>query len=295
MRISVLMLILFFAVSVQARPEYKHTLPFVPSADSNYRGFVRIINLSPRVGRVFVHATDDTGERFGPVSFWLQPNQTKQFEARHLEEGQGLSGRRGLGDGKGHWWVELRTNLNIKSLAYVHNPNGLITYMHTVVQENEGAYFIPFFNPASNRAQRSILRLVNTSDKNDLIQITGRDTSGREGEGEWTTWLKAGESRTINATQIERQIGDGSGKWNLTVKTSFGTFRTKPIWVMNLLQTSTGHLSNLSVESNIPSKIAGPPAGTPPSAQLLLDNNFISERIHLTGGCTTETTTKTTV
>ena len=286
MRLPILILSAALAQATLAHrhAEHSHTLPFVPSADSVQQGFVRIINRSGIAGTVRIHAIDDTGDRFGPVELDIGPDQTRHFNSGNLERGapsKGLS--RGVGDGEGHWWLDLRTRLEIRTLAYIRTPDGFVTSIHDVVREDEGSYHVPFFNPASNQNQRSVLRLVNTSSEdNDFISIIGRDDDGRPGHQAFTFWLPAGESRMVDAVQLEAKFGDGTGKWHLTVESSFWFSRSEPLWVMNLLQTPTGHLTNLSTEREGSAGTVTPPSGTvPPTPDLRVVNDFFGYNIHL--------------
>ena len=98
-----------------------HTLPFVtPASNTSQRSLVRIINRSDRAGTVTIHGIDDSGERFGPVSFSLRAKQTKHLDSRQLEGGATLSGGVGLGNGEGNWRLELETQLDIVPLAHHH-------------------------------------------------------------------------------------------------------------------------------------------------------------------------------
>ena len=57
----------------------------------------------------------------------------------------------------------------------------------------------------------------------------------------------AGQSMSLTATQLEQgddglsgRLGDGAGKWRLRVESN------RPLSVMSLLESSSGHLTNLS-------------------------------------------------
>ena len=114
--------------------------------------------------------------------------------------------------------------------------------MHDVVAEGEESYHVPIFNPASNQNQRSILRLVNPGAKAVDFTIVGRDDSGRSEAGEVRLSLDEGAATILDSQQLEVDFGDGTGKWHLTIVAD------EPIWVVNLLKTPTGHLTNLSTE-----------------------------------------------
>ena len=90
-----------------------HTLPLVlPVSSEALEGFVRVLNQSDRAGSIRIHAIDDTGQRFGPVSLAIGAKSTLHFNSTDLEQGnadKGLSG--GVGDGSGNWRLELATAL----------------------------------------------------------------------------------------------------------------------------------------------------------------------------------------
>ena len=226
-----------------------HTLPLVtPASNRAQQGIVRIINHSHRAGTVRIHAIDDAGRRFGPISLALGAGASVHFNSADLESGnraKGLSG--GVGDGEGDWRLELSTTLDIEPLAYIRTPDGFVTAMHDLAAQSESMrHHIPFFNPGSNRSQVSRLRLINPSDTDARVEIYGLDDSG-ERSGDVGLTVPAGEARTVGTRALESggsglsgRLGDGTGKWRLFVSADVA------IEVMNLLESPTGHLSNLS-------------------------------------------------
>ena len=116
-----------------ALAQIHHQIPLVMSASNPAQGFVRIINYSDRTGTVRVHAIDDLGRRFGPISFSLGANETRHFNSQDLERGnpsKGLSAD--VGDGSGNWRLELETDLDIAPLAYVRTSDSFLTSIHEV-------------------------------------------------------------------------------------------------------------------------------------------------------------------
>ena len=81
-----------------------------------------------------------------------------------------------------------------------------------------------------------------------VAAIEARDDRGEAApEGEIRLTLPAGAARMFTARQLERgaegltgRLGDGEGKWQLFVSAD------RPLLVMSLLQSPTGHLSNVS-------------------------------------------------
>ena len=235
----------------QAALAARHEVPlFMSAANPVQQGFVRVINRSAESGTVRIHAVDDSGRRAGPVTLSMSAEATSHFNSDDLEMGnpsKGLSGS--TGSGQGNWRLELETDLDIEALAYIRTTDGFLTSMHDLVpserSESGTLYLVPIFNPGSNRNQVSKLRLINANDSAAEVTIAGVDDSGAPG-GAINLSLAAGEARVLAAQELEaggtgfRGLGDGTGKWWLLLETS------QPISVMNLLESPTGNLTNLS-------------------------------------------------
>ena len=223
-------------------------LPLVPpDIGTAPSGLVRILNRSGEAGTVRILAIDDTGARFGPVTLSMDANETVNLNSTHLEQGneaKGLSG--GVGDGTGHWRLELDSTLDIEPLAYVRSADGSLASVHDAVAARSMRHHVLTFNPGSNLGQRSLLRLVNTSGLDTDVVITGLDDAGAAAAGDVRLTLPADEARTLSAQALEAggdgfegRFGDGTGKWQVFVTAG------RPIQVMSLL-SSPGNLVNLS-------------------------------------------------
>ena len=227
-----------------------HTITLFPSASSPHReGFARIINHSDASGPVRITGIDDAGREHGPVELTLEARAVAHFNSTDLEAGnarKGLSGR--LGDGEGEWRLRVESELAIEVLSYVRTGDGFVTAMHEGVPAQGGRHHVRFFNPGSNTSQVSRLRLVNPGEDEVEVTIEGRDDNGEPApEGEMRLTLGVGEAREVSAQVLESggegfvgRLGDGSGKWQLFVSADAA------IEVMSLLESPTGHLSNLS-------------------------------------------------
>ena len=237
------------ALANVAGAQHRHTLPLVLAASSAAPGgFIRIVNRSPRAGTVRLHAFDDTGRRFGPVTLSLDAQESVQLNASHLESGNASKGlSAGIGDGQGHWRLELDTPLDIEALSYARSADGSLASLHEVVANESMRHHVLTFNPASNLTKRSLLRLVNPSGLDAQVLITGRDDRGEAPpEGAVRLTLAADTARTLSAQALEAgaegfegRFGDGAGKWQVFVSAD------RPIQVMSLL-ASPGNLVNLS-------------------------------------------------
>ena len=228
----------------------------LPSAANTVRyGFVRIVNESDEAGEVRIRAFDDTGEAYGPLTLALEAGAAVQLSSRDLESGnpdKGLTGS--TGPGQGRWRLAFESDPGVRVLGYARNRGapGFPHAVHDVVAESQSAegyrYEVAFFNPASNPRQASVLRLVNRSEAEASVTITGTDDTGRKGEEAVTLTLPAGAARRLSAPELESgegagldgALGDGAGKWRLRVDSD------RPLGVMSLMRSLDGHLTNLS-------------------------------------------------
>ena len=226
-----------------------HMVAFFPSAaDSGREGSVRVINHAARSGTVEIHAVDDTGRRFGPAVLAIGARETVHFNSGDLENGnidKGLS--RATGPGDGDWRLELSSALDIEVLAYVRTEDGFLTAMHDTVAAGETGHRVAFFNPGSNEDQLSSLRVVNVGDAVAEITVSGVDDHGMPGSGEFGFSVSPGAARTVTARELEAGdgLGDGTGKWQLLVESS------TEIQILNLLDSPTRHITNLSTAPDL--------------------------------------------
>ena len=243
------------AESYEPEPEtFTHMLPAVLGSGGSIQSFIRIHNGSERAGEVEIHAIDDTGQRYGPVTLAIDARQTRHFNSDDLERGaasKGLVG--GVGDGTGMWRLDLQTTLTIEARAYIRTPDGFVTSMHQVAEVFEGEdgnlplHWVPFFNPGSNTATRSLLRVINPNPIDVYVTVFGLDDDYNL-SGPVDFFLAPNSAMQISSQALERgdaafagSLGDGTGKWALVV-----IGNGWPIHVMSLLSTPSGHLTNLS-------------------------------------------------
>ena len=230
------------------------TLPlFISASHPTRQGFARIINRSDRSGDVAIHAVDDAGQRPGPITLSLDAGQTAHFNADDLENGneaKGLSG--GVGAGEGDWRLELATDLDIEALAYVRTNDGFLTSMHDLsgMHDASDVATAPTFNPASNLSQVSKLRLISQGPRELSPNILGADDGGSTNRV--ILDVAEGASLTVTAQELENggvgvrgSLGDGDGKWRLH-RFQPWTPWAQPVGIMSLLESPTGHLTNLS-------------------------------------------------
>lgn len=222
-----------------------------PASETTKSTFIRVINASGSVANVTISGVDDEGIAApnGDVTFTLAPNSSKQMLTTDLENGnagKGLSGS--LGDGSGRWRLTVSADQDIRVMSLVRTPDGFLTNLSRVAPQtvNDSSLFI--VNPGSNVNQASSLRFVNPSVNTASISIDGFDDNGNVAPGGGVSFnLGAGEALTLTAAELESgttgivgSLGDGSGKWFLTVTAD------EDVKVQSLLNAPGGFLTNLS-------------------------------------------------
>lgn len=248
-----------FAVTL-SWPEALWYLP--PASDMSRQGFVRVVNHSDTNGNATITATDDEGRTYEPLTLALEPREAVHFTTDDLENGNPAKGLTGAtGPGIGGWRLAINSvTLDVEALAYIRTADGFVAGMNKAAPLEDGAVTLPFFNPASDIDHMSLLRLVNPTTKVAEVIVTGTDDMGHAAGAQVRLTLPAGNACTVSAAQLESgsglacgepQIGfgDGNGRWRLTVTSN------AQLVTMNLLSSSTGHLTNLT------SKAASNPEG----------------------------------
>ena len=227
-----------------------HAVALFPSAsDADGRqGFVRVINRSESTAEITIGAYDETDWEYDSLTLSLQGGQVAHFNSNDLEQGnagKGLTGSTGAGEGD--WRLELSSDADIEVLSYIRTTDGFLTAMHDVAPVSGTRHRVAIFNPGSNMAQVSRLRLVNAGEEATEVTIAGTDDQGMSPGSDVVVTVPAGGTRTYTAQELESgadglegSLGDGAGKWRLQVTSD------QPIRVLSLLSSPTGHLTNLS-------------------------------------------------
>ena len=233
-------------------PEPLRYLP--PASHPSLQGFVRVINRSNRAGEVAVTATDDAGVAYEPLTLSVAAHAAAHFNSRDLEDGNPAKGLTGsTGPGTGAWRLAFDGGgLDVEALAYLRAPDGFVTAMGAKAPKDaEGRLRLAAFNPASNWRQASRLRLVNPSDAEAEVVVTGTDDAGGSPGEPVVLTLPAGTACEVDAAALETGrglacgdpqagLGDGAGKWRLRIESE------APLVAMGLLRSPAGQLSNLS-------------------------------------------------
>ena len=260
----------------------RHQVSMFPAASDPFlEGFVRVANHSDEAGEATVVAYDDSGARRGPVALAIGAGATVHFNSTDLEQGNAAKGLpAGTGPGDGDWWLEFESDLELQVMGYIRTEDGFLTSMHDAFHRGEGGIHVPTFNPASNHRQVSLLRLVNPGDDARGVVITGVDVDGASPGSTVRLSVPPRGARTFTSAELESgtaegltgKLGDGNGKWQLTLEPD------GPLRALSLLRSPTGHLTNLStMPERFPSRWmaaqaasddGGAPAGAPSESEL---------------------------
>jgi len=135
----------------------------------------------------------------------------------------------------------------VSLLSYARTADGFLTSLHDLAPvADDGSHRVVFFNPGSNTRQVSKLRLINDGSRGASATIVGIDDGGAD-SATVELAVPAGSALTFASAELEAgggglagRLGDGHGKWRLRVSSD------EPISVMSLLETPSGHLTNLS-------------------------------------------------
>ena len=235
----------------------KYELPlFVSSTTSGQQGMVRILNHSDESGSVSIVAINNAGTRSSAATLTLDALAGVNLDASDIESGNATKGvTGGIGSLQGNVRLEFDTELAIQILAYLRTSHGTLSELHGEVsvatsgEDGGHSYLVPTFNAAQEMSQKSQLRLVNPTDTAATVSIEGRDDSGAAATGGSVgLTLPAGGATTLTAQQLEAggtgltgQFGAGSGRWRLRISSD------QLIEVISLVESSTGHLANLSM------------------------------------------------
>ena len=229
-------------------------VPLFPAAsEAGREGFLRVINRTAEAGEVSIEAVDDAGVSAGPVLLSLGAGETAHFNSRDLEQGnpdKGLSGSTGA-PSRGDWRLVLESDLIVEALSFIRTGDGFLTAMHDAAPRSGEHHHVAIFNPGSNDRQQSSLRLTNPGDELARVTITGIDDAGVSAGEDLGIEVPSGTSVTVTAQQLESgeglrgALGDGEGKWRLAIDSDV------PILVMSLLQSPSGHMTNLSAAPSL--------------------------------------------
>lgn len=223
-----------------------------PASEAQQSTFLRIINTTGTANAIVISATDEAGQIApgGDISVTLPANAALQMTATDLESGNAAKGLSGaLGQGNGRWRVRVSAESDITVMSLVRTPDGFLTNLSGIAPLEGVRSTLLFVNPASNTAQQSTIRLLNTSGSQASITLTATDDAGNPGATDITLNLAARSALDLSAADLENgnagkglvgAFGDGQGKWRIAVDA------TQPVVAQSLLETADGFLTNLS-------------------------------------------------
>ncbi len=230
-------------------------VPFLlaPIAQDPGGGILRIINHSDKNGFARITGIDDEGRRHGEGDWYMTPKGALIINAAELEEGRRgytKTHYKGLGNGVGHWRLEIRSQMDLEVLSYTPGEVGIASSTHSVAPETMPLeYRVPIFNGGTWRSQ---LRISNLGmDDAAVATITAIDDEGEPAPGgEVEITIPPEATCTVSSAQLESGdgiacdatgwLGNGAGKWHLLISAG------SPIQILNLFLSPTGQIVNLS-------------------------------------------------
>ena len=225
-----------------------------PASETGQVTFIRFVNNAPMsTATVTIDGIDDNGAAApgGVVQFQLGPLEAKQLLVADLENGNAGKGLTGaLGDGAGKWQLIVTADVDIAVMNLIRTADGFLTNLSRVAPTSApNTTEVYLLNPGSNTNQRSLLRVVNTTGTTGTVTITGVDDNGDAAPGVVSFQIGANRGLVLTAQDIENgnaskglsgALGDGAGKWHLTVES------TIDVAILSLLDTPNGFITNLS-------------------------------------------------
>ena len=221
---------------------------FPTTSDLRREGLVRVINRSTRAGEVRIEPVDESGHRIDTIALSIDANETLQLTSSDLEDyisSHRMSAQ--TGTEQGDWWLQFASELDLEVLSYIRTPEGLLFSMLDQVPQSDGTHAISLFPGAGDAEQTAKLRLINSGEQAALVTILGVDDLGERSQGEVSLSIEPGAVRELVSMELEQgtleidgALGDGFGAWRLEIRSD------RRIEVMNLLEGSNGHISNMS-------------------------------------------------
>lgn len=263
-RTPALMLALMAAAWLPAAPleaQIIHRVPYFLSASHpTGQGFLRISNRGDRTANIEVRAVDDAGVSGSTLTLSLDPGTATHFNSDDLEQGnpgKGLAGR--AGPGSGDWRLEIEADVpGVQVGSFVRTADFFLTGMGQEAAPYQRSdrptvtrFEVQVFNPDRNTAARSKLRITNREPNPVRVELHATDDSGMQGRCD--VEIAAGVTGSYDAFELEGGTvctggtagwGSGSGKWYVLVDVNRND---DDITVVNLLESASGHVTNLSL------------------------------------------------
>ena len=160
----------------------------------------------------------------------MTPRGALIINAAELEEGRRgytKTHYKGLGNGVGHWRLEIRSQMDLEVLSYTPGEVGIASSTHSAAPETMPLqYRVPIFNGGTWRSQ---LRISNLGMDNPATAIiTAIDDEGEPAPGgEVEITIPPEATCTASSAQLESGdgiacdatgwLGNGAGKWHLLI------------------------------------------------------------------------------
>ena len=222
-------------------------VPLFMSASDWYgrTSVVRIVNRSDRSGIVYIDSYDASGDVYAPVELAIEGGATVHLNSRDLEqgnEGKGMDGLTGPARA-GDWWLSLDSELALDIRSFVQHEDGFVTTMHEAVAPLGDTHSVPFIAGLQD-GQTTRLRFVNPSPIQAQIEVFAVNANGERYASTIVETLPARGSATLTSRDLEHAFGRDlladAANWCFHVEAS------DTIRVMNLLESASGRLANLS-------------------------------------------------
>ena len=232
-------------------------VPLFPAANDEHsrEGLVRVVNHSDQSGVVYITARDESGTIYDRVSLELKANGAAQFNSNDLELGNsniGLSGS--TGSGQGAWYLTLTSELEFDVFSYIVSNGEYIVPVHEIAPEYKNIHKVALFSPSSDASENSLLRIINPSNNDVLVEISGTDDWGWATSSTHSVHLTVPAQNAVELTATELETGEAEsiqsgalgysqGLWRLTLSSDY------PIKVFSFCENSDGVFSNVSKSS----------------------------------------------
>ena len=107
---------------------------FNPASNWRQASLLRLINPEDQDAEIAIHGLDDSGAMRGPVQLTLPAGHARSINAPELEQGTGLEGA--LGDGQGKWRLDIEADRDIQVMSLMESPEGHITNLSSLPDDN---------------------------------------------------------------------------------------------------------------------------------------------------------------
>ena len=257
---------------------------FLSASDPNRQSFVRIIwpytNDYTLDRGATIRAYDDAGNRYPPIEIELPEAKLRNgtidgvfviyFNSDDLEYGNANKHiPYGTGSGRGDWWLKITSDEAIIVQSFIRTSDGFLTSMHDVLPKKSNgtmrnSYEANTFNPASNTNQVSSLRIVNTSNEKQTIMTNGAIDTEPHSEGSALVYhhsIKPYQAVNLTAQFLEEnshpnaQWSEKRGKRRIVIW-SRTDHLLDHLLVMHIMETPTGHITNLSTQMGFDARYA---------------------------------------